>query len=347
MAPLLSQRTASVVDMAKAVCFLENHDVRQHPMKVHTSLVLLRSTQSPACKEPTLCILKGPCVTTEITVLAKPATETKEVVLAHNVPETYKNTSLENRAYFDAEAEAIHMILSGIGDAIYSKVDACTTTTEMWEAIERLQQGFYKMMIEMVRNKLEVATMQVNNEVNEIQAEKIARTANSLALIAVAQHYPKYHNLAPKTQKPIAPSSRQITSSKSHATTRNKGKKVVKPVTPPSESTSKEDNDDEHAQKDKNRTIIVVGARETVRNQVIQQTRIQCFNYKGFGHMAKECRKPKRVKDYAYHKEKMMLCKQVEKGVPLSAYQGDWLDDTDEESDEQELEAHYMYMEKI
>ncbi|GKE38251.1 hypothetical protein Tco_1461656 [Tanacetum coccineum] len=63
--------------------------------------------------------------------------------------------------------------------------------------------------------------------------------------------------------------------------------------------------------------------------------------------MAKECRKPKRVKDYTYHKEKMMLCKQEEKGMPLSADQGDWLDDIDEEPDEQELEAHYMYMAKI
>ncbi|GJU27570.1 retrovirus-related pol polyprotein from transposon TNT 1-94 [Tanacetum coccineum] len=39
---------------------------------------------------------------------------------------------------------------------------------------------------------------------------------------------------------------------------------------------------------------------------------IQCFNCKGFGHYARECRKPKRVKDYAYHKEKMMMCKQAE-----------------------------------
>ncbi|GKC31714.1 hypothetical protein Tco_1039008 [Tanacetum coccineum] len=39
-------------------------------------------------------------------------------------------------------------------------------------------------------------------------------------------------------------------------------------------------------------------------------------------------------KDYAYHKEKMMLCKQEEKGVPLSAEEGDWLNDTNEESDE-------------
>nr|GEY56198.1 retrovirus-related Pol polyprotein from transposon TNT 1-94 [Tanacetum cinerariifolium] len=58
-------------------------------------------------------------------------------------------------------------------------------------------------------------------------------------------------------------------------------------------------------------------------------------------------RKPKRVKDSAYHKEKMLMCKQAKKGVPLQAEQFDWLADTDEEIDEQELEAHYSYMAKI
>nr|GFB57665.1 hypothetical protein [Tanacetum cinerariifolium] len=43
----------------------------------------------------------------------------------------------------------------------------------------------------------------------------------------------------------------------------------------------------------------------------------------------------------------MLLCKQAEKGVPLQAEQSDWLADTDEEINEQELEAHYSYMEKI
>ncbi|GJT35345.1 retrovirus-related pol polyprotein from transposon TNT 1-94 [Tanacetum coccineum] len=46
----------------------------------------------------------------------------------------------------------------------------------------------------------------------------------------------------------------------------------------------------------------------------------------------------------------MMMCKQAEQGVPLQAEQGvplqaeqaDWLADTDEEIDEQELEAHYI-----
>ncbi|GKF56213.1 hypothetical protein Tco_0166553, partial [Tanacetum coccineum] len=57
--------------------------------------------------------------------------------------------------------------------------------------------------------------------------------------------------------------------------------------------------------------------------------------------------KPKRAKDYSYHKEKMLICKQVEKSVPLQAEQVDWLADTDEEIDEQELEAHHNLMEKI
>ncbi|GJX85810.1 hypothetical protein Tco_0336584, partial [Tanacetum coccineum] len=40
-------------------------------------------------------------------------------------------------------------------------------------------------------------------------------------------------------------------------------------------------------------------------------------------------------------------CKQAEKVVPLQAKQADWLEDTDEEIDEQEEEAHYSFMAKI
>nr|GEV26482.1 hypothetical protein [Tanacetum cinerariifolium] len=53
------------------------------------------------------------------------------------------------------------------------------------------------------------------------------------------------------------------------------------------------------------------------------------------------------VKDSTYHNEKMLLCKQAKKGVPLQAEQSDWLADTDDEINEQELEAHYNFMAKI
>ncbi|GJS41719.1 hypothetical protein Tco_0566762 [Tanacetum coccineum] len=305
--------------------------------------------------------------------------------------------------------------------------------------MESYYSRFYKMMNEMIRNNLTVATMQVNvqflqqlqpewsrfvtivkqqhdldtvsyhklfdvpkqyqKEVNEIRAERIAKNANTLALVATAQQYPDQYYQAPKSHKPYAPPLKQSSSTSSNASTKYKGKEIAKPITPPYESSSKEDSDPEQAQRDKDmqknlalisksfkkiykptnnnlrtssnsinknvdtsprykndnqtrqfrnqRTVTVAGARETVGSQVVQQTEIQCFKFKEFSHFAKECRKPKRVKDYSYHKEKMLLCKQAEKGVLLQAEQVDWLADTDEVIDEQELEAHYSYMAKI
>nr|GFB74884.1 hypothetical protein [Tanacetum cinerariifolium] len=43
----------------------------------------------------------------------------------------------------------------------------------------------------------------------------------------------------------------------------------------------------------------------------------------------------------------MLLCKQEESGIQLNAEQADWRDDTDDESEDQELEAHYMYMAQL
>nr|GEW27472.1 hypothetical protein [Tanacetum cinerariifolium] len=106
-------------------------------------------------------------------------------------------------------------------------------------------------------------------------------------------------------------------------------------------------NENQLGQSGNQRTVNVAAAREKVGSPIVQQSGIQCFNCREFGHFTKECRKPKRVKDSAYHKEKMLMCKQAKQGVPLQAEQYDWLANTDEEVDKQELEAHYSYMAKI
>ncbi|GKE73498.1 hypothetical protein Tco_1535539 [Tanacetum coccineum] len=49
----------------------------------------------------------------------------------------------------------------------------------------------------------------------------------------------------------------------------------------------------------------------------------------------------------AYHKEKMLLCKQEEAGFQLNAEQDDWRDATNDEPKDLELEAHYLYMTQI
>nr|GEU94707.1 retrovirus-related Pol polyprotein from transposon TNT 1-94 [Tanacetum cinerariifolium] len=56
---------------------------------------------------------------------------------------------------------------------------------------------------------------------------------------------------------------------------------------------------------------------------MVQKSGIQCYNCKEYGHIARECQKPKRAKDAAYHWEKMLLCKQEEAGIQLNAEQAE------------------------
>ncbi|GKC16026.1 retrovirus-related pol polyprotein from transposon TNT 1-94 [Tanacetum coccineum] len=117
----------------------------------------------------------------------------------------------------------------------------------------------------------------------------------------------------------------------SHCTTNKiQSKEIAKPITTPSESASEEDSEPEQAQmevllrKSTNPPTTTSELPQTPETrmwillqggQVVQQSGIQYFNYKEFGHYAKECRNPKRVKDSTYHKEKMLLCKQAKKGL--------------------------------
>ncbi|GJT01203.1 retrovirus-related pol polyprotein from transposon TNT 1-94 [Tanacetum coccineum] len=94
------------------------------------------------------------------------------------------------------------------------------------------------------------------------------------------------------------------------------------------------------------RAVNVARARENAGTSIVQKSGIQCYNCKEYGHLSRECQKLKCAKDAAYQKEKMLLYKQEEAVVQLNADQGDWKDDTDDESDDQELE-HYMYMAQI
>ncbi|GJT74032.1 retrovirus-related pol polyprotein from transposon TNT 1-94 [Tanacetum coccineum] len=256
-------------------------------------------------------------------------------VLERTTVKTFLNMSPENKAHFESEKEAIHLILTGIGVEIYSTIDACKTAHEMWEAIERLQQVILHKVLQADEGNDQkqfdssydasqclissTTSTRMVKEVNELRAKRIAKNANPLALVATAQPYQDPYCQAPKIHKSYAPTSKASLPTRSHATTRHKGKEIAKPITPLSQSSSEEDSDPEQAQKDK----------EMQKN------------------LALIAKKPKRVKDSTCHKEKMLLYKQAKKGVSLQDEQSDWLADTDEEIYEQELEAHYSYIAKI
>nr|GEU71537.1 hypothetical protein [Tanacetum cinerariifolium] len=226
---------------------------------------------------------------------AKEATAIHPAQPARRGLETYSFVGPEKHELIDTdtEAKAVHIILTGIDNDIYSTVDACANAKEMWIEIERLMQGeninkqdvgtnlfwpfrkftsrdgeslesyystFYKLMNELVINKFEVSN-QVNvqfllqllpewqrfvtivkqgqdlesvsyhklfdflkqhqNKVNEIQAERLARNANPLALVAATQHQPEYSHLP----KPIY--NHSSSSTRSQATIQSKGKEIA------------------------------------------------------------------------------------------------------------------------
>ncbi|GJT83782.1 integrase, catalytic region, zinc finger, CCHC-type containing protein [Tanacetum coccineum] len=262
----------------------------------------------------------------------------------------------------------------------------------------QLQTREWQRFVTLVKQSQELKTVsyhklydilkQHQNEVNEIRTERLARTANPLAL--VAQQQPVYHHQNHPTQ------NTQYSSTRSQQSTRNRGKAIVTSSAPTYDPEPATVTEDEEMSKEKEidklmalislsfkkiykptnnnlrtssntsranqdnsprinretgydnqRAVNVAGARENVGTPVVQKSGIQCYNCKEYGHVSRECQKPKLVKDAAYHKERMLLCKQEKAGVQLNVEQANCKDDTDDESDDQELEAHYMYMAQI
>nr|GEW75487.1 hypothetical protein [Tanacetum cinerariifolium] len=152
--------------------------------------------------------------------------------------------------------------------------------------MESYYTRFYKLMNEMIRDNLTVATMQVNVQfLQRLQLEWLR-----FVTIVKQQHkldevsYHKLFDILKQYQKEV---------NELHTTPRYK-------------------NDNQFGQFRNQRTVNVAGAsllhpsdHHVVRPYVTKLMFLK--SVKRF-----ECRKLKRVKDFAYHKEKMLLCKQAE-----------------------------------
>nr|GEW21950.1 hypothetical protein [Tanacetum cinerariifolium] len=264
--------------------------------------------------------------------------------------ETYKNVLQDIRDQLNDEAEAVQIILTGIDNDIYSTVDACPNACEMWKTIERLKQGesinvqdletnlfwefrkftsqdgeslesyysrFYKMMNELIKNqcdsqelktvsyhKLYDILKQHQNEVNEIRAERIARVANPLAL--VAQQQPVYH----PQNSPTHYTQNSLTKSQ-QVTTRNRGKEILNSPSPIYDQEPSMVAEDDEMSKDK---------------EIDKLMALISLSFK-------------------------KIYKPTNNNLRTSSNtRGSWNSvecNTDDEYDDQELEAHYMYLAKL
>ncbi|GKE55831.1 hypothetical protein Tco_1495016, partial [Tanacetum coccineum] len=228
------------------------------------------------------------------TIPTVPTTENSPEVPERTIVETVLTMSPENKDHYESEKEAIHLILTGIGDEIYSIIDACKTAHEMLEAIERLQQGeslniqdvktnlfwefgkftshdgetiesyytrFYKLMNEMIRNNLTVDKMQVN--VQFLQQLQPEWSSDPEQAQKDKEMQKKLALIAKYFKKLYKPTNNNLRTS---SNTRNKNV----------DTTSRYKNDNQTGQfRNLQRAVNIVGARETVGGPVVQQSGIR------------------------------------------------------------------------
>nr|GFA06213.1 putative reverse transcriptase domain-containing protein [Tanacetum cinerariifolium] len=232
---------------------------------------------------------------------------------------------LKNPPYEYTWADKVVPVTEGIDNDIYSTVDAYPNACEIWKAIERLKQGesinvqdletnlywefgkftsqdgesvesYYSRFVTLVKQSQELKTViyhklydilkQHQNEVNKLRAERLARTANPLTL--VAQQQPVYHPQNHPTHYTQNSSTRS-----QQAATKNRGKAIVNSPLPIYDQEPSMVADDDKMPKDKEidklmaliyllgtgydnqRIGNVAGARETVEAHYMYMEKIQ------------------------------------------------------------------------
>ncbi|GKB16724.1 hypothetical protein Tco_0850647 [Tanacetum coccineum] len=92
--------------------------------------------------------------------------------------ETYSIVGENTRKRIDAKVKAVHIVLIGIDNDIYSTVDACANAKEMWIVIECLMLG--QSLKEVSYHIVFDILKQHQLEVNELRAKRLVRDANPL-----------------------------------------------------------------------------------------------------------------------------------------------------------------------
>nr|GFA61881.1 hypothetical protein [Tanacetum cinerariifolium] len=227
--------------------------------------------------------------------------------------------------------ELIHYCLTnppyelGIDNDIYSTVDACPNACEMWKAIERLKQG-ESINVQDLETNLFWEFGKFTSQDGESLESYYSRNRGKAIVNSPQPIYDQEPSMVDDDDDDDTSKENEI--DKLMALIYLSFKKIYKPTnnnlrTSSNTSRANQDNSPRihrNAGYEHQRLGNVAGAKETVAEK------------------GKRC---------SYHREKMLLCKQEEAGIQLNAEHADWKDDTDDEYDDQELEAHYMYMAKI
>ncbi|GJX54954.1 hypothetical protein Tco_0284851 [Tanacetum coccineum] len=242
------------------------------------------------------------------------------------------------------EAETVPVAEGRIDNDIYSTVDACPNACEMWKAIERLKQGESINVQDLETNLYwEFGKFQSRDGESLLNRQcpvLTLITTERMAKFTILHNHPTQNindflhrnatDLPETEEKAIVnllsyydPELLRLLEDEDNVKEKEIDKSWLYFSLVQGRSTNLPTTTANIIQT---QSVTPWSVVQKVWDSVLQNARnMACF---------RECQKPKRVKDAAYHKEKMLLCKQEEAGVQLNAEQDDWKDDTDDESEE-------------
>nr|GEV95905.1 hypothetical protein [Tanacetum cinerariifolium] len=213
-------------------------------------------------------------------------------------------------------------------------------TSRDGESLESYYSRFYKMMNELVRNQCDVTKHKVNVQfLLQLQpecqrAERLAHTANPLTLVAQQQpvYYPRNH--------PTHYTQHSSTRSQ-QAATRNRGKAIVNPPSLIYDQKPSMVAEDDEMSKDKEidklMALIFLSFKKIYKptnNNLRTSSNTSRVNQDN----------SLRINRGIWYDNQRIV---NVTGARETVEQADWRDDTDDDPEDQELEAHYMYMAQI
>ncbi|GKA87520.1 hypothetical protein Tco_0809284 [Tanacetum coccineum] len=256
-------------------------------------------------------ILSGPYEPTTVQVQAVEAAEGRPAVPQHTSVKTILNMTPENKEHFQSEKEAIFLAFNRIEMKMLLKsVDACNPANKCGYAIESYNRFVTIAAIRKDRHRLN------HRRLNILKQFQLRSKATS-------------------------------SSTRPSASTRHKGKEIAKPITPQSESVSvsDEDSDPEQAQRDKEmqkNLALLAKYFKKLYKPTNNNLRTSSNSRNKTEDTTPRYNNDNQSRQFGNQRTMTVARARETVGSQLSK-----LKDTNEEIDEQELEAHYSYMAKI
>nr|GEV91467.1 integrase, catalytic region, zinc finger, CCHC-type, peptidase aspartic, catalytic [Tanacetum cinerariifolium] len=303
----------------------------------------------------------GPYKPTTVLVQAVVATDDSPAIPEHTTVETPMNMSPENKAHFQAEKEAIHLILTGIEDEIYSNIYKPTNNNLRTSSNSR--------------NKNVDTTLRYkkDNQSGQFRNQRTVNVAGARENVGSPELEAHYSYMAKIQKVPTDNSGIDYELLNNTCLVETDDRNVI----PDSPDMCEDDiqNDQNDVESDDEGVALAnlianlkldVGENKKIQNQLkkanttLAQELKECKTI--LAETSKTLGESNSVRDsclvalqnkqtefekYKEFNDRTIDYDKLELFNTLQAEQYDWLANTVEEINEQELEAHYSYMEKI